>query len=328
MANQSNNTFVKIINTLSDGQFHDGDSLGHALQITRSAVWKAIKKLDDYDIAVNAVKGKGYALLEPLHLLDAQKIKKKLNAKNIDIRIYETIDSTITPLKIITASEKIQICLAEHQTQARGRLNRQWYSPFGKNIYFSGLFRFKKDISELSGLSLVVGLALFKALSEYPLKDKLSVKWPNDIMYDHQKLAGVLIDIQAETHGSCQAIISFGLNVNMRKDKQQAISQAWTSLLKILGHPVDRNALCVSLINHLMDDMARFDVHGFAVFMEEWIAADGLLNRAIAIDNRDQRVMGVAKGVNAQGQLLLALPSGQLQSFSAGDTSLSKTQHR
>jgi BirA family biotin operon repressor/biotin-[acetyl-CoA-carboxylase] ligase len=188
----------------------------------------------------------------------------------------------------------------------------------------SCLFHFEKDVSALSGLSIVVGLAVIKALARYPLSDKLCVKWPNDILYDGKKMAGILIDIQAETHGVCQAIIGIGLNVNMRKDKEQEITQPWTSLLKILGTSVDRNVLCAELINQLIEYVQRFNKSGLAAFHQEWLAIDGLINSKLSLDNFKQRISGIAKGINDQGHLLLQLPSGKVEAFSAGDVTIVK----
>jgi BirA family biotin operon repressor/biotin-[acetyl-CoA-carboxylase] ligase len=323
MAKKISPNFLKIVKVLGDGQFHDGEAIGKTLKITRAAIWKTIKKLEEYGIEVNAVKGKGYALLEPLALLDAKEIKKNIENKNTEINVFETIDSTISYLKSNPVSN-VSVCLAEHQFKGRGRLGRSWYAPFGKNIYLSCLYHFQKDVSELSGLSLIAGLAVVKALESYQLGSKLCVKWPNDIIYDGKKLGGILIDIQAETHGACNAIISIGLNVNMRKDKDQKISQTWTSLLKILGHNVDRSELCARIINNLIVYVQRFDQHGLTVFNDEWLAVDCLVNSKIALDNLKQRVSGIAKGINDHGHLLLQLSNGKIAAFSAGDVTIVK----
>ena len=320
-AKKLNAHFIKIVSLLNDGEFHDGDTIGKTLHMTRSAIWKTIKKLVEYKIEVQAVKGKGYALLESLNLLDEKKIKEGLVEKDISVNVFESIDSTVTYLKSIS-SHKDHFCLAEYQTEGRGRLQRQWYSPFGKNIYLSCLFHFEKDVSELSGLSLVAGLAVLQTLKHYRDDPKLCIKWPNDILYDGKKLAGILVEIQAETHGICHAIVSVGLNVNMRKDQNQTISQSWTSLLKILGHAVDRNDLCIRLINQLISAIQHFNTKGFASFIPEWLAHDFLLNRSLTLDTPKQRISGLAKGINQQGHLLLQLPSGEVQAFSAGDVSI------
>lgn len=229
MAKKPHENLAKIVNILSDGQYHDGNSIGKSLQMTRSAVWKTIKKLVNYNIKMDSVRAKGYLLSEPLILLDVDRIKKNI-AGNIDIHLFETIDSTNHYLKVFKNIKTPKVCIAEKQTHGKGRFNRQWYSPFGKNLYFSCVYPFQKDVSELAGLSLLTSLAIVKTLQHFGLDERLLVKWSNDVMYDNKKLSGNLIEVQAETHASCQAIIGIGINVNMLDDESKTISQEWISM--------------------------------------------------------------------------------------------------
>jgi len=322
MQKKLNKTLIKLAAILNDGEYHDGNSLGEQLGMTRSAVWKAIHKLENYEVKFDSVKGKGYALLEPLILLDAQRIKKKLTEK-VDITIFESIDSTNDYLKSLkSAKQRSVVCLAEQQTKGKGRLGREWYSPFGKNIYLSCLYPFQKDVSELAGLSLVTGIAIFRTLQDVGVNKKLYLKWPNDVLYDNQKLSGTLIEIQAETHGASHAVVGIGINVNMLGG--DAITQAWTSLQKILDKYVDRNDLCALLINHLIACFRQFNEYGFASFINEWMDAEYLANRAITLQNLHEKIEGKVVGINEQGHLLLKLANGKVRAFSSGDASIVK----
>lgn len=315
-------SLIKMVHILSDGHYHDGNTLGEQLAMTRSAVWKAIKKLTGYAIKIDCVKGKGYALLEPLILLEQTKIKNLVQEK-ITLDVFESMTSTNDYLKTFRNVHEIKICLAEHMTKGRGRLNREWYAPFGKNIYMSCLYPLQKDVSELAGLSLVMTLAIIKTLKNFAIDQHLFVKWPNDIIYANKKMSGILIEIQAETHGHCQAIIGVGVNVNMLDD-ESAISQAWTSMQKILGRYLDRNIVCAALINNLLAYLQQFAMHGFEYFVEEWAAVDCLTQQNIILKNIDQEVRGKVLGVNDQGHLLMQLPNGCVHTFSAGDASIMK----
>lgn len=314
---------IKIVNILSDGEYHDGNSMGMALQMTRSAIWKTIKKLASYDIKIDSIKGKGYALLEPLSLLEASKIKNKLKNKKVEINIFESISSTNDYLLAHRNKKSIRICLAEQQTQGKGRLNRSWYSPFGKNIYLSCLYPLQKDMSELAGLSLVTSLAMMSVLKNYGLSRQLCVKWPNDIFYENKKLSGSLVEVQAESHGHSYAVIGIGINVNMLDDGKQ-ISQKWTSLREILGESLDRNELCANLLNNLFAYLRKFEEHGFAYFADEWMRVDCLAQKTITLKNIQTKITGKMVGINAQGHLLLQLADGSVRAFSSGDTSIVK----
>src|SRR3990167_4156138 len=98
-----NKSFIKLVHILRDGHYHDGTTLGKQLNMTRSAVWKVIKKMQKYQINIDSVQGKGYALLEPFILLDKNKIKKKLDTKHpIVLQIFERTTSTNDYLKTIS----------------------------------------------------------------------------------------------------------------------------------------------------------------------------------------------------------------------------------
>jgi len=323
MNKKLNTTFVKLVNLLSDGQYHDGTTLGDVLSVTRSAVWKMIKKLEHYQVKIDSVKGKGYALSQPLILLDADAIKRDCY-QAIDIHLFESVDSTNAYLKTINHKNQMTVCLAEQQTSGRGRFHREWYSPFAKNIYVSCLYSFQKDVSELSGLSLVMSLAIVKTLKAFGIDEKCGVKWPNDILYDTKKISGSLIEIQAETHGAMHAIIGIGINVNMLQHEAHDIPQAWSSMQQILNRYVNRNEVCVSLLNNLFDYLQKFAEQGLAPFVSEWKAVDTLLDQCIALTNGNETVLGRAAGIENQGRLLLQLEGGKIRAFSSGDTSVVK----
>ncbi len=324
MSKKYSNKLARLTALMSDGDFHDGTALGEALGISRSAVWKMIKKLESYDVEINSVKGKGYALCEPVILLDEESIRAKLVDKKCQLSLFESLDSTNEYLKVSKHSKGISFCLAEQQTEGKGRLRRTWYSPFGKNIYLSCLYPFTRDISELSGLSLVVSLAIVSTLKKFGIEDGLHVKWPNDIICDAKKISGTLIELQAESHGMCHAIIGIGLNVNMLIDERKQISQSWTSMRLRSGHYLDRNQVCALLINEILSYLQRFNGEGFAVFSDEWQQAEGMTGRQISIKTANETVTGKVTGINAQGHLLLEMPDGQIRAFASGDTSIVK----
>src|SRR5437016_1296084 len=89
-----NNHLANVVGLLQDGDYHDGTSMGAMLGMTRSAVWKTIKKLQQYNVPIDSIKGKGYALKESFILLDAIKIKQQVKKNDIDIVVLEQIDST------------------------------------------------------------------------------------------------------------------------------------------------------------------------------------------------------------------------------------------
>ena len=323
MTRQRNASLLRLVQCLQDGAYHDGTQLGAQLGMTRSAVWKAIKKLTNLGVKIHSLKGKGYAMQEPFILLDVTTIQSAL-AKACTVSLFESIDSTNTYLRNLKPTSQPLVCLAEQQTAGRGRLGREWHSPFGENIYLSCAYPFQKDLTHLAGLSLVVGVSLIKALTQLGLGADLKVKWPNDVFYFDKKLAGCLIEVQAESHGACHAIIGIGMNVNMQKAKSRSILTPWTSLYNISGQYQDRNSVVVHIIKQLLADLAVFSEQGFKAFAALWPAYDYLLNRPVTLAVGAEKASGVVQGITEQAHLVLRLPHGELRVFSSGDTSLVK----
>ncbi|CAM4445152.1 MAG: Bifunctional ligase/repressor BirA [Legionellaceae bacterium] len=327
---QINKNLIKITDLLSDvsdDRYHNSISISKRLNISHSTVYKNMNKLKNYQIPLSLKKNKGYRLNSPLILLNHEKIKNKLDDESINLHILEKIDSTNDYLKKFTdKNNKIHVCIAETQTQGKGRLCREWHSPFGQNIYFSMLYPFKIDISELSGLSLVISLAICHTIeSVIDLKNNnLQVKWPNDIILNHAKIAGILIEAQAETNGTSQIIIGIGININMQNVSANEITQMWTSLYHATHTYHDRNILCAALINQLTKYINIFLKKKLPAFSKEWKKRDALLNKKITLKTGSKTEEGTYLGINENGYLILELENKVIKTFSSGDTTLLK----
>ena len=321
----TNEKLVEICNILNDLNFHDGTSIGVKLNISRTAVWKWVSKLQSYGIEITKVKVKGYLLKEPLILLDSKKIETLLKSEHFIINTVESIDSTNNYLNNHNKSTIPHICIAEHQTRGRGRFSREWYSPFGKNIYFSMQYSIKQDISQLGGLSLAVGTIVCKAIEKAcKLPNRLMLKWPNDITYNGKKLAGVLIEVRAEVNGNCSVIIGIGINVNMPITNKVTFNQEWASIMQITGSPQDRNNICAILIDKLTLGIEQYLITGFKSYMPEWKKRDSLFGKMIQIQDGNEIFKGIATGVDLQGHLLINLETNIKKAFAAGEATLLK----
>lgn len=325
-----NASLVQLVDMLNDHEYHDGTTLGEALSITRTAIWKLIKKLADYGIKIESVKGKGYKLLEPLTLLNKAQINKILASSEINLEIYESLASTNELLKRIQSrrlepglADKIpNVCIAEHQTNGIGRFKRHWHSPFAQNIYLSYAHSFNKDVSELAGLSLAVSIAMLRSLENFGWSEDITIKWPNDIFYQHKKLAGNLIEVQAESNHQCTVIIGIGFNMNMLQASRKAITKDWVALRDITQHYINRNYFCAELIKQLNRALQEFEQTGLLAFMREWEKVDYLKGNIITIKTQDKKMHGLAMGIDKYGRLLLKMKDGQVNAYSSGDTSI------
>ncbi len=323
MSHKLSSTVTQILNILNDGNIHSGIDIGNALGISRTAVWKVVKRLQKYNIDIQS-QSQGYHLKEPLILLDQKKIAPFLSNKEISLEIYESIESTSHYLKSKIPLKTQTICLAEYQSKGRGRLGRKWLSPFGCNIYCSLSSVFKKDIAEMSGLSLAVAILAANALEACNPKINIKLKWPNDLYINNRKMGGILIELIGEAYGICQAIIGLGLNVNMKAVELLDLDQPWISLEHVIQEKLDRNIIVGNVLRIILEGLEVFHHKGLEVFLSEWEKYDLLKNQKVSLDMGGSKVFGIARGIDHQGFLLVENASGSIHKFSYGDASLLK----
>jgi BirA family biotin operon repressor/biotin-[acetyl-CoA-carboxylase] ligase len=243
----------------------------------------------------------------------------------LDIHLFESIDSTNRFLKALpppSTPNTRSICLAETQTAGRGRFGRHWYSPYGENIYCSMRWSFEHQAIDLSGLSLVISLAIIDRLHALNITDEVRIKWPNDLLWNHQKLGGVLIELSQDKHSSMDLIIGIGLNVNAKLPPSPDPEKPWCSLYDITQKQLDRNVLVAHLIHQVSVYIQQFVIHGFEQFMSAWQNVDDLYHQPVGVSQQTQTIRGYAQGVNARGELLLLDEAGTTHTLSSGETSL------
>ena len=314
----------KMLDLLADGQFHSGEELGLLLGVSRAAAWKQLQKLEGLGIALLSVKGRGYCIDGGLDLLDLTKIISRVNSSlPLKLSLFPQIDSTNSYL-MRHKNPAMQVCLAESQTAGRGRRGREWVSPFAQNIYCSLGWGFEGGVVALEGLSLVVGLVIVRTLQRYGVSG-LSLKWPNDVLYQDQKLAGILIEMTGDPAGYCEVIIGVGINVAMGDDPARAIEQPWIDLRSILaqqGLPyISRNLLVATMIDELVSVLNGYEQMGFIHYCAEWSSFNAHAGQMVELRNGSLVRTGVCLGVSEVGALMLETSQG-MEVFHGGELSL------
>ena len=315
----------QLLAALDEGKFHSGEALAHRFGVSRTAIWNGINKLKDMGLDVQPVKGKGYRIARDIELLSCPTITAQLHppaqAVFPDVEILLSTRSTNQyVISRMSVSEGAMVCLAETQREGRGRRGRQWVSPFAANIYLSLGWRFNQLAASLDGLSLSVGLALVRAASSIGVGG-VGLKWPNDLLFDGQKVAGVLIEMVGELSGPVQVVIGIGVNVAMTSAQGKEIDQSWTTLSDISGRKISRNMMAAQIINQLVNILPQFEQGGFALFKDEWSQCDALQGLAVEVNMAGRKVEGVARGVNGSGELLLETQVG-LEPIRGGEVSV------
>ncbi|WP_406732476.1 bifunctional biotin--[acetyl-CoA-carboxylase] ligase/biotin operon repressor BirA [Vibrio scophthalmi] len=312
---------LTILNQLADGSFHSGEALGEMLGISRAAVSKHVKGIQAWGVDIFSVQGKGYKLSEPMQLLDQAWLQSQVESP---VELIPVIDSTNQYLlERINNLESGAVCLAEYQAKGRGRRGREWVSPFGSNLYLSMYWRLEAGMAGAMGLSLVVGVAIVEALEKLGIEG-IKLKWPNDLYYQDKKLAGILVEMSGQAGAAAHLVIGMGMNLMMAHHEQsvtQNISQPWTSLSDVTQSAIDRNQLAATLINTLQNALNEYEITGMHGFVERWNRLDNFLDREIKLIMGNREVVGLSRGINEQGAVLIETAQG-LETYIGGEISL------
>lgn len=323
---------LRLLEILSDGRFHSGDELGRALGVSRAAIWKAIRNLKALEIDVHSVKGKGHRLATPLELLRTDAILEQLGERAPAMQSLELlldVDSTNSLLlrriqrrELVLEKGRLCVCLAERQSAGKGRRGRAWVSPFGRNLYLSVARQFSSGAAGLDGLSLVVAVALVRALRHCGIEG-LALKWPNDVLWRQCKLAGILLEMTGDVTGDCQVVIGIGLNICSPPAVMREVTQPWIDLRSIAAVPPSRNRVAAQVLTHLAGALEDFEINGFAGFHAEWESLDACRDHPVVVSagGADEGLEGIARGVTGQGALRLETAEG-LRVFNGGEVSM------
>jgi len=309
----------KLLALLADGEFHSGEKIGELLGVSRTSVNNYIKALQEIGLDIYKVTGKGYCSATPLALLSQQAIRDISGMNNVHVEqiLPSTNEYLLDKIPNLTNG---QTCITEFQTAGRGRRGRQWISPFASHLYFSMYWRLEAGIEKASGLSLLVGIAVVNALEKLGIQG-VGLKWPNDLYYQGKKLAGILIELNAQASEVCHCVIGIGINIRMPAHQADAIDQPWTDLNTINAQPIDRNHLSGLLITELQTLLADYEEKGLSPFLARWFELDCFLNQDVNLIMADKIQKGICRGINEQGALLLEVDQ-QVTPYIGGEISL------
>ena len=305
----------QLLRCLADGEFHSGEALALQLGMSRASVWKAVEEIEATGLPVFRIRGRGYRLASPVCTLEAPRIIAALGSDTpYHLELLDETDSTNT-LLLARAREGAThgtVVVTEWQRAGRGRMRRQWHAPLAGALTFSVLWRFARGAAALAGLSLAVGLAVARALHAQGVHGA-GLKWPNDVLWQERKLAGILIEMQGDALGPAAVVIGIGMNVRLGDALLERIDQPIVDVESIVERAVDRNVLLAEVLNHLQAILATFEQSGFDALREEWQRRHVHQGREVKLALPDgRRESGIARGVANDGALLVATPRGVL----------------
>jgi len=271
-----------------------------------------------------------YRLSCPVELLDASQISAALAPRVAQVlgsvEVLEQVDSSNSWLLKQSRCEigEGRACLAEIQTAGRGRRGRQWLAPPTGSLCLSLAWHFPRLLPDMSCLSLACGIGVVRALEQLGVEG-VSIKWPNDLMWQGRKLAGLLVEMRSDGSGSAYVVIGLGLNLELGAMAGE-ISSGWgaapVDLARVAGNRVPgRNDLAAAVLNSLTDILLAFPETGFAGLREQWLRLDGLKDCRVSVHGEGAVLAGTVLGVDDSGALRLMVDDEEVRCV-AGEVSV------
>lgn len=310
----------------SDG-YVSGQKLCEEFGVSRTAVWKVINQLKEEGYHVEAVKNRGYRIVDIPDVMSEEELKSLLTGKTRwagqEIYYYPDTDSTNIRAKELgeRGAPHGTLVVAGQQSKGRGRRGRGWESPPGCSIYMSILLRPEFLPSKAPMLTLIMAYSVAKALRAC-IGMEVKIKWPNDIVLNGKKLVGILTEMSTEIDYINHVVIGVGVNVNMASFSEE-IAKTATSLRIETGEIIKRGALIVEMMKHFEQNYEMYlkteDLSGIRE------AYNGLLvncGKEVRILGAREPYQAVALGINDSGELLVRKQDGSQEAVYAGEVSV------
>lgn len=316
-------TFLAL-RRLADGRFHSGEDISRALGRSRATLSEALKCAPELGIEIFSVRGRGYRLAEPIEFLDASAVMAGLGGTRIRLEVVDEIASTSTRLlEMAAAGAPSGTCLAaEWQSAGRGRRGRAWVASVGGSLVFSLLWRFDRGAGHLGGLSLAVGVSVARALAACGV-DRVQVKWPNDVVADFRKLAGLLVETSGEMQGPSVAVIGVGVNYRLAERVVDRIDQPVTDVAHCSSVTPSRTVLLTRLLAELSSTLEEFERTGFPSVRDAWRSLHAYQGRRVRVaPPRDAPFEAQVVDVAPDGALLVTTDDGRTHALSSAEISL------
>lgn len=302
-----------------------GQEICQRLNVSRTAVWKAINKLKEDGYNIEAVTNKGYRLITSPDVMYEQELRTVLDTRWFGNKIlyFDSIDSTNNEIKRQAEVEKDHglLAVAEEQTAGRGRRGRAWISPPGTGIWMSFMLTPQIQPANAPMLTLVAAMSVAEAIREVTGLDA-RIKWPNDIVVNAHKVCGMLTEMSAEMECVNYVVIGIGINANTESFPEE-ISQVATSLAIEKGDKVSRAQIIAATGRAFEKYYDSFMKTGdLSLLRKEY---DSLLVNAgqqVKIIGQDSEQVLTAIGINDQGELLVANDDKEVTTVRSGEVSV------
>lgn len=324
-------TKQKLLKTLEENREMtiSGEQLASIMNVSRSAIWKAIKALKEDGYQIESTTNKGYRLKSESDVMSSEGILPWLSKANqdLDIIVYKTVGSTNLEAKklALEGAKKGTVIIAEEQTQGRGRMGRSFYSPSKSGIYLSLVLRPDVHANEAVLLTTGASVGVRRAIKKVTGIDT-QIKWVNDIYLGNKKIVGILTEAVTNFENGLFEFIIIGIGVNFKQPEKKfpkELEDIAGSLFDEKPDALTRNRLTAEIINEVIkicEDLHNRD------FLEEYKTNSMILGKQIRVFRNNEWEVGTAIDISEEGGLVIKNKSGQIETLNSGEISIRKIE--
>ncbi|MDD5771959.1 MAG: biotin--[acetyl-CoA-carboxylase] ligase [bacterium] len=311
-----------ILEELKNGNIISGSKLSNKNNVSRTAIWKKINILKSEGYDIRSIPRKGYYLTGKKECFTPEEIFSELNTKTIGKKIlfFEKAGSTndLAYQYALKNNDEGAVFIAESQTNGRGRMGREWFSPKGKGLWFSLILKPKFNFSDITLMPLLTAVACAETIKRTQDLD-VNIKWPNDLLVNNKKIGGILLEMKAEIDKINFLIIGIGIDVNLNtKDYPKYLKDKASSLKIAKGNIISRVKLLVGILENIENRYLRFPGNKNDI-IRIYSELCCNLGKMINVETQTGIIKGKAIRIDESGCLILKDKSGKLIKISSGD---------
>ena len=317
----------ELLTLLSGTEYISGERLCEQLHMTRGAVWKRVEKLRGEGYGIESAGKKGYRL-QPIEdsLLPGYIARELITswAGRGEIAYAREMDSTNTRAKAMAnaGAPRGSLAVCESQTAGRGRLQRGWETPEGEALMHTLVLRPSLPAERAPLCALASALAMAKAVRERCPTLEPRVKWPNDLVLDGKKCAGILCELSAGMDGVDFIVVGIGLNVNQQRFEGELEDKAISLSMALGGERLCRRALLCAYLKHMEAAVDALERDGLQGILPDYLALSATLGQRVRVVGVDGEFVGTARAVDETGALLVVDEDGAERRVLSGDVSV------
>lgn len=308
----------------ADG-YLSGQELCERLGVSRTAVWKVIRQLQEDGYEIEAVRNRGYRLMESGDVYTEEELKSVISTRvtGRNLVFLEQVDSTNTRAKQLAEAGAPDgtLIVADAQSAAKGRRGRSWLAPSGTGLWFSLLLRPQIEPDHAAMMTLVAAMAVEKGIRDTTgIEGK--IKWPNDVVVDGKKVCGILTEMSADMDSVNHVVVGIGINVNVREFPEELQDKA-TSLLLVSGQAVKRASLLNAVLLAWEEYYETYlRTEDLSLLAEEYNGKLAGLHGMVQVLAPKGAYTGISHGINRQGELLVEREDGTVTEVMSGEVSV------